>query len=155
MEDDSDDGDLVFEGDTLTQAIVAKACDANESYYSTRFRTSISTIKISVRDKGKAPIQVSDFKSSQACVQLIDEDEKEGEEDDIGDDVEMVDDDDDAEHVVLDEDVDGNAQTQLTPREVCELFALCDMRYMLSFYEYACLCHLRLLLSHSVCLETL
>ena len=34
MEDDSDDDDLVFEGDTLTWPAVAQACGANESHMS-------------------------------------------------------------------------------------------------------------------------
>jgi len=58
--------------------------------------------KISAADKGTAPAHA---KSSQAHVQLIDEDEEKEyeEEDDIGDDVEVADDDVNAEHVVLDE----------------------------------------------------
>ena len=53
IEDDSDDDDLVFEGDTLTWAAVTEACDANESRYSTRRR---ALLKFKEETKERLPL---------------------------------------------------------------------------------------------------
>jgi len=96
----SDEDDLVFEDDTLTWAAVAQACGANEPWYGTRSRGSKSTTtsKTSTKDKGKAPASTS--KLYRARIQLIDEDEDIGNEDEVlGHDVEP-------EHVVLNDEED-------------------------------------------------
>ena len=58
MEDDSDDDDLVFEGDTLTWAAVAQACNANESRYSTSVedQQALAPLKLRQGTKEKLPL---------------------------------------------------------------------------------------------------